>query len=304
MDVCSLTGMRKLDLRGINFVRPSADAFYTLNFLGLSNAKVPSLRTRSSSFYFCNYLDVLACKSHTKHRSTSSWYTDNDMYQSHKCIPENKSTCWYAEVGLYPEKSQNVMNSTNETDSFCSSISSTITEDTPSEYYNCNIKQQQYVKLSEDPSTKIDDLQLTFQDEPLYQFYTEEKVKSGVRIMRSNSWTEDYDSDGYEQIGEKACSPNRPSAMQLIRPSSPGHTRTLWCEVPQVVSSRILDTLTLQQKKVQEAKFELITSEASYLNSLNVLSTHFIQTIQREKLLPEEDQTIVFAFVEPGNLAF
>lgn len=38
------------------------------------------------------------------------------------------------------------------------------------------------------------------------------------------------------------------------------------------------ETISPQQRKLQEAMFELITSEASYLRSLNVLTTHFIQS--------------------------
>lgn len=35
-----------------------------------------------------------------------------------------------------------------------------------------------------------------------------------------------------------------------------------------------------QDRKLQEAMFELITSEASYLRSLNVLTTHFMNSNQ------------------------
>ena len=90
-----------------------------------------------------------------------------------------------------------------------------------------------------------------------------------------------------------------PTAMELVAPSS--GRRTLWCELPQVINSGLLGTfcirrknsfcirrndsafifcfsesITPQERKLQEAMFELITSEASYLRSLNVLTTHFI----------------------------
>lgn len=41
---------------------------------------------------------------------------------------------------------------------------------------------------------------------------------------------------------------------------------------------KFAETISPQQRKLQEAMFELITSEASYLRSLNVLTTHFIQS--------------------------
>ena len=45
-----------------------------------------------------------------------------------------------------------------------------------------------------------------------------------------------------------------------------------------LVFLRFAERITPQQRKLQEAMFEMITSEASYLRSLNVLTTHFIQS--------------------------
>jgi hypothetical protein len=49
------------------------------------------------------------------------------------------------------------------------------------------------------------------------------------------------DSDGYEEIGDGSQKPksSRPTAMELIQPRE-GQHRTLWCEIPEVVSSGIL----------------------------------------------------------------
>ena len=85
--------------------------------------------------------------------------------------------------------------------------------------------------------------------------------------------------------------------------AKPGH-RTLWCQTPQVINSTLLrksrvfssqtdknkiikcsfiyivffssERLTPEEKKSQEAKFEILTSEASYLNSLRVLVDEFL----------------------------
>lgn len=40
--------------------------------------------------------------------------------------------------------------------------------------------------------------------------------------------------------------------------------------------SMIIERLTPEEKKIQEAKFEILTSEASYLNSLRVLENEFL----------------------------
>ena len=51
----------------------------------------------------------------------------------------------------------------------------------------------------------------------------------------------ELDSDGYEEIGYASWKPksSRPTAMELIQPRE-GQHRTLWCEIPEVVSSGIL----------------------------------------------------------------
>ena len=64
-------------------------------------------------------------------------------------------------------------------------------------------------------------------------------------------------------------------AMDLIRIGS----RRLWCEVPQVQELGLLRELSSAQRHLQEAMFEVITSEASYLKSLDILVNHFSYNI-------------------------
>ncbi|XP_059061715.1 uncharacterized protein LOC131854611 isoform X2 [Achroia grisella] len=145
-----------------------------------------------------------------------------------------------------------------------------------------------------------------FTHEPLYQFYNAAKVESVCRE------TGDSDSDAYEvSAGAEAgaetpadastgTAPNaRPSAMALVAPRGPA--RTLWCEVPEVVNSTVLSSLAPAQKRLQEAKFELLTSEASYLNSLNVLEAHFIShpAFRDTQILPAEDFDTLFSTILP-----
>ncbi|CAH3184643.1 unnamed protein product [Porites lobata] len=54
--------------------------------------------------------------------------------------------------------------------------------------------------------------------------------------------------------------------------------RVLWCELPEVKESGILDNIKREERKRQEAMFEVITSEASYLRSLNILMSQFIKS--------------------------
>ncbi|KAM3617117.1 uncharacterized protein V6R79_002437 [Siganus canaliculatus] len=48
-----------------------------------------------------------------------------------------------------------------------------------------------------------------------------------------------------------------------------------WSQLPQVKDTGILDLITPQERKRQEAIFEIITSEHSYLHSLGILVRHF-----------------------------
>lgn len=56
----------------------------------------------------------------------------------------------------------------------------------------------------------------------------------------------------------------------------------------------VIEKLTTEEKKIQEAKFEILTSEASYLNSLRVLENEFLSNhiLMNEILTPVERQRL------------
>lgn len=117
--------------------------------------------------------------------------------------------------------------------------------------------------------------------------------------------TGDSDSDAYEAGSQRSspaaheAAPARPSAMALVAPRGP--SRTLWCEVPEVLNSTVLSSLAPAQKRLQEAKFELLTSEASYLNSLNVLEANFIAhpAFRDPHVMPRHEWDTLFATILP-----
>uniref|UniRef100_A0A6E8VSI7 DH domain-containing protein n=1 Tax=Anopheles coluzzii TaxID=1518534 RepID=A0A6E8VSI7_ANOCL len=94
--------------------------------------------------------------------------------------------------------------------------------------------------------------------------------------------------------------PSRPTALELIEPHI-GKLRTLWCEVPEVRNSEILATLTPTEKRLQEAKFEILTSEASYLKSLNLLRTHFVNhpAFRDTRILSSSERKTLFSSIIP-----
>ncbi|CAL8278069.1 unnamed protein product [Boreogadus saida] len=52
-------------------------------------------------------------------------------------------------------------------------------------------------------------------------------------------------------------------------------TQLIWSHLPQVKEAGILDIISPEERKRQEAIFEIITSEYSYLHSLGILVRHF-----------------------------
>ncbi|KAJ9590440.1 hypothetical protein L9F63_016527, partial [Diploptera punctata] len=186
------------------------------------------------------------------------------------------SNAWYAEVGLWD------MSTSSPNDS---SLSEQVT-------YN-----RKYFMPSSTSPENSGVAERLFADEPLYQFYTASIVEH--RTMRD--LRNELDSDGYEEIGDGTRKQQtRPTAMELIKPRE-GQHRKLWCEIPEVRNSHILSTITTHEKKLQEAKFEIITSEASYINSLNVLEKHFMSSpeLNDESVLSKNDRRILFSNVIP-----
>ncbi|KAJ8970097.1 hypothetical protein NQ314_001387 [Rhamnusium bicolor] len=218
-------------------------------------------------------------------------------------------TFWYAEVGLYRSPINSPSTSTAENSgsntSYTIKSSDFINQD-DEDYYNMKNKNDynsEGINTSDEKESNKDDsltnvtpdIQLLLQDEPLYQFYDAAVLESVCRDGVS-----DIDSDTYEEIDEdniSEVSSNRPSAMELVLPNKNtiSFNKTLWCEIPEVTQSTVLGQLSARQKKLQEAKFEIITSEASYLNSLNVLHDHFASNIR--KYVNKEEWEILFGEV-------
>ncbi|XP_030570835.1 rho guanine nucleotide exchange factor 15-like [Drosophila novamexicana] len=139
-----------------------------------------------------------------------------------------------------------------------------------------------------------------FDNEPLYQVYSAAKLESITRDLEAQEGS----TDGYEEIGHTKAQPTqrkaRPSALQLVEPKN-GPSRTLWSEIPEVIHSCILPTLTPRERGLQEAKFEIMTSEASYLKSLNLLRRHFMNNAAfcDSSVLSTRDRKALFSYIVP-----
>uniref|UniRef100_A0A915MYU5 DH domain-containing protein n=1 Tax=Meloidogyne javanica TaxID=6303 RepID=A0A915MYU5_MELJA len=133
--------------------------------------------------------------------------------------------------------------------------------------------------------------------QPLYQIYL---LQEQQRINDSLEPIEEFLNIGKKKIGcpesdeqqqhpssdptsiSRSCSATdsliiRPLKRErLLGQSIFASQRSLWCELPEVKESGILEQLNEDQRKLQEAYFEVITSEASYLRSISFLISHFM----------------------------
>ena len=185
----------------------------------------------------------------------------------------------------------------------------------------CDSLKEFYVGLGETDSgldsTEVEEAYTSslFQTEPLYQFYDKEEEDSSDKNNNTSlsleTATADVETENiYESVSNVLLSPSsidnshrkakvsRSSAMDIVI-SCTGR-RSLWAELPEVIGSGILQTISPEQKKLQEAMFEVISSEASYLKSLNILISHFVQSSQfsgESSVLSKRDQRILFSEV-------
>ncbi|XP_076392886.1 ephexin isoform X2 [Megachile rotundata] len=130
---------------------------------------------------------------------------------------------------------------------------------------------------SSEPIGEPDHYSVLAEQEPLYQFYAAAAARGAF----------DSNSDDYEEVEDMI--PSR-STTDLAKP---GH-RTLWCQTPQVINSDLLERLTAEERKIQEAKFEILTSEASYLNSLRVLKNEFFNEPSFNEILTPLEKEKLF----------
>ncbi|KOC62561.1 Ephexin-1, partial [Habropoda laboriosa] len=124
---------------------------------------------------------------------------------------------------------------------------------------------------------ELDHYSVLAEQEPLYQFYAAAAARSAY----------DSISDGCYEV--KGMIPS-PGTTDLAKPGY----KTLWCQTPQVINNGLLQRLNTEEKKIQEAKFEILTSEVSYLNSLRVLRNEFFNEPLINEILPPSEKDKLF----------
>ncbi|XP_007948982.1 rho guanine nucleotide exchange factor 19 [Orycteropus afer afer] len=129
----------------------------------------------------------------------------------------------------------------------------------------------------------------------LYQEYSD---VASARELRRQQREEEGPGDDAESAEEGPGPPRAnlsPSSSFRAQRSARGSTFSLWQDIPDVRGSGVLDMLSLRDCKLQEAKFELITSEASYIHSLSVAVGHFLGSAELSECLGAQDKQWLFS---------
>ncbi|XP_056198023.1 rho guanine nucleotide exchange factor 5 isoform X2 [Falco biarmicus] len=128
----------------------------------------------------------------------------------------------------------------------------------------------------------------------LYQEYSDVVLNKAIQSQkRVDSFAEDIESSfpSSPRLRRKVLSP-QDSYLQRLSVSS---NASLWQDIPMIRGSRILLNMSRDEQKLQEAKFELIMSEASYLRSLNVAVDHFQRSAELQAMLTNQERQWLFS---------
>nr|CAD7585921.1 unnamed protein product [Timema genevievae] len=144
----------------------------------------------------------------------------------------------------------------------------------------------------------------SFEEAPLYQHYIFSSLSSQTSDDTSPIISEygELENHIYEEISPVAPElPPRPNNKStLSHPKRLGNQHIRWCESEDVINSGLLDGLTKKERLFQESKFEIVTSEVSYLKSLCILENVFVQSpvLSQLSVFSEENQTLLFSNVK------
>ncbi|XP_066462418.1 rho guanine nucleotide exchange factor 19-like [Eleutherodactylus coqui] len=124
----------------------------------------------------------------------------------------------------------------------------------------------------------------------LYQEYSDVAINRELQRQKREDFTGEEDD-----VSASPKSNLSPSSSFRSQRSSRGSTFSLWQDIPDVRGSGLLNTLTIQERKLQEAKFELVTSEASYVNSLSIVVDHFLNSPELNECLGAQEKQWLFS---------
>ncbi|KAK0673776.1 ARHGG factor, partial [Pygoscelis papua] len=123
----------------------------------------------------------------------------------------------------------------------------------------------------------------SFKDQPrLYQ---------EIRERGLNSVSHESDEDLLEESIPEEPSP--PDAAIVVRSYRPA--QVTWSQLPEVLEAGILQKISPEERKRQEAMFEIITSEYSYMHSLSILVCHFMRSEELKETMTQTEHHHLFS---------
>ncbi|XP_076023998.1 ephexin-1 isoform X2 [Genypterus blacodes] len=127
----------------------------------------------------------------------------------------------------------------------------------------------------------------------LYQEYRDTSKQQEIEQRRQR----DVLPPGEARMGVSESEGTPPPAVQLqLRNRS--QSLNLWQNLAVVQDSGLLTQLPQREIIIQEAMFELITSEASYYKSLEILETHFLHNPDLFNTLNQSDMHFLFSNIK------
>ncbi|XP_072851878.2 ephexin-1 isoform X1 [Pogona vitticeps] len=135
----------------------------------------------------------------------------------------------------------------------------------------------------------------------LYQEYRDKSTRQEIETRRlQDSQTDIEEGSTTEETpseSETADATESKAVPQINLLRNSTSRFNLWQDLPEVRSSGVLNILQPDEIRLQEAMFELVTSEASYYKSLNLLIYHFMENERLKKILHPSEAHILFSNV-------
>ncbi|KAJ7325038.1 hypothetical protein JRQ81_018058 [Phrynocephalus forsythii] len=135
----------------------------------------------------------------------------------------------------------------------------------------------------------------------LYQEYRDKSTRQEIETRRLQDSQADVEecstSEETPSETETANTAESKAVPQINLLRNPTSRFNLWQDLPEVRSSGVLNILQPDEIRLQEAMFELVTSEASYYKSLNLLIYHFMENERLKKILHPSEAHILFSNV-------
>ncbi|XP_072330700.1 ephexin-1 isoform X2 [Scyliorhinus torazame] len=137
--------------------------------------------------------------------------------------------------------------------------------------------------------------------ELLYQEYREKSTFQEIETRRMQDCTEKNTAEFTNEAKSQEVKTDSNTSAQVISQPVKLSPRTnnlgmkLWQNLEKVRNSTVLSTLSRKEIKLQEAMFELVTSEASYNKSLEILIFHFMKSEQLSEALSPTEKHHIFS---------